>query len=780
MNFIVQLGDEYAGVAGKIAGSSQDAGARLTVAFNEMRIAIGEVLQPAGAQFQEAFAGFISDITPAVVSAAKAVGEGLKFIIDNASQISAIVEFGLKLAGVTLALRALEAMRGPIGLLFTALQSGFTATTAQAAAAQTRLIAFGTTVKTIAASVAAPIVVTFVIVGAELVVRWLQRIKKARDELRDIKTQATGDQFLKEIGGDALTQKQLSSAATSMQQEYGRVTDSVTRLRKELVQLKAAAAGPGSAVLAAAPGIERVQAQLAREEAAQKLIESRYQAIIRRLPNAPTRAAGVAVTEFPNLAGEAGKGKADKAAEKAAREAEKARQEMLRQLKAAQDLNFEEKNRLDLLRQEEPFAKAFAEFAIRRAEIQRKYNDLLNASKSAEERTQLEQARGAAYKQTSLTLQKEINQLTEKAAAPIVDTVDKIKERIAYDREYAKLLKEGITPELAQQLLEIKKAYDESVKALEPAVKAAEAAILKAEAEGASATEIKKYREELEKIQNLPGQKKQEGEAAAQEEADRKKRDKLAQDQAERLKNLYSDIVGTLEDGIVGSLMSGIDALISGAKTLGDALKDIAGGILKDIGQTLIRFAVSSAMRGIFSGAFAANGAYFSGGSADFAQNSIKPFAMGGIVNKPTFFKYADGGAGRFGLMGEAGPEAIIPLKRGPGGRLGVSAYFADSRAALGGGAQQSGKSAFDENRMSLQSTAMIERERRVESLISSGAGSTEIRYSRVGSGDLPFVTEEDMLQAARIAAQEGARLGQQRTLTALKNNPGARRSVGI
>ena len=476
--------------------------------------------------------------------------------------------------------------------------------------------------------------------------------------------------------------------------------------------------------------------------------------------------------------------KAARAAEKAAREAEKARQEMLRQLKAAQDLNFAEKNKLDLLRQEEPFAKAFTEFAVRRAEIQRKYNDLLNASKSAEERTQLEQARGAAYKQTSLTLQKEINQLTEKAAAPIVDTVDKIKERIAYDQEYAKLLKEGVTPELAQQLLEIKKAYDESVKALEPAVKAAEAAILKAEAEGASATEIKKYREELEKIQNLPGQKKQEGEAAAQEEADRKKRDKLAQEQAERLQNLYSDIVGTLEDGIVGSLMNGIDALISGAETLGNTLKNIASGILKDIGQILIRFAINTAMRGIFPGAFAAKGAYFSGGQANFAQNSIKPFAMGGIVTKPTFFKYADGGAGRFGLMGEAGPEAIMPLKRGPNGRLGVDASgireaFVANRNALGNASGQS-DSAFAENREALSTVSSLERERLVERVLSSGSGSTEIKYSRVGSGDLPFVTEEDMLQASRLAAQEGARLGQQRTLAALKNNPGTRRGVGI
>lgn len=71
-------------------------------------------------------------------------------------------------------------------------------------------------------------------------------------------------------------------------------------------------------------------------------------------------------------------------------------------------------------------------------------------------------------------------------------------------------------------------------------------------------------------------------------------------------------------------------------------------------------------------------GGFFSGfkmnakGNA-YAQNGIVPFAMGGIVNKPTMFKFANGGAGNLGLMGEAGPEAIIPLKRGSDGKLGVS-----------------------------------------------------------------------------------------------------------
>ena len=57
-----------------------------------------------------------------------------------------------------------------------------------------------------------------------------------------------------------------------------------------------------------------------------------------------------------------------------------------------------------------------------------------------------------------------------------------------------------------------------------------------------------------------------------------------------------------------------------------------------------------------------------------FAENKIVPYARGGIVNgivnRPTIFPMADG----MGLMGEAGPEAVMPLKRGRGGRLGVEA----------------------------------------------------------------------------------------------------------
>lgn len=65
------------------------------------------------------------------------------------------------------------------------------------------------------------------------------------------------------------------------------------------------------------------------------------------------------------------------------------------------------------------------------------------------------------------------------------------------------------------------------------------------------------------------------------------------------------------------------------------------------------------------------------GGFASFFSDMFSFNAKGGVYtngvyNSPTLFKFANGG--KFGVMGEAGPEAVMPLQRGPDGSLGVRA----------------------------------------------------------------------------------------------------------
>ena len=66
-----------------------------------------------------------------------------------------------------------------------------------------------------------------------------------------------------------------------------------------------------------------------------------------------------------------------------------------------------------------------------------------------------------------------------------------------------------------------------------------------------------------------------------------------------------------------------------------------------------------------------ATSAFAKGGS--FSSAGVQMFAKGGVFNSPTAFQFSEGGAPSLGVMGEAGAEAVLPLKRGRDGRLGVT-----------------------------------------------------------------------------------------------------------
>lgn len=121
MNFLALLGERFGKTALDISKSSQDAGARLTVAFQAMRLEVGNALQPLGAQFQGAFEAFISDITPAVVGSAKAIAAVLSFLTTND-----LVAFGVQLTAVSLGFKGLQVAAAALTSLNVA--SWFTAT----------------------------------------------------------------------------------------------------------------------------------------------------------------------------------------------------------------------------------------------------------------------------------------------------------------------------------------------------------------------------------------------------------------------------------------------------------------------------------------------------------------------------------------------------------------------------------------------------------------------------------------------------------------------------
>ncbi len=127
--------------------------------------------------------------------------------------------------------------------------------------------------------------------------------------------------------------------------------------------------------------------------------------------------------------------------------------------------------------------------------------------------------------------------------------------------------------------------------------------------------------------------------------------------------------VQTLERG----MSRGLRSAIRGAVLDGDSLSDS----LRTLATSMINTAFNSATRPVTDqvGGLVAQGVgslvgglfpFAKGGS--FSQGRVQPFANGGVVSGPTTFPMRGG----TGLMGEAGPEAIMPLSRGPDGKLGV------------------------------------------------------------------------------------------------------------
>ena len=133
----------------------------------------------------------------------------------------------------------------------------------------------------------------------------------------------------------------------------------------------------------------------------------------------------------------------------------------------------------------------------------------------------------------------------------------------------------------------------------------------------------------------------------------------------------FEDALRNLEK-LSASFGSQLSGALKSAAVSGKDLDDI----LRRIGLNLAGLALEQGLKPLQSLA----GGLFSGllgglsGILPFAKGGVPghvvPFAAGGVVSAPSYFP-----VGRnLGLMGEAGPEAILPLQRGADGRLGVAA----------------------------------------------------------------------------------------------------------
>jgi TP901 family phage tail tape measure protein len=225
--------------------------------------------------------------------------------------------------------------------------------------------------------------------------------------------------------------------------------------------------------------------------------------------------------------------------------------------------------------------------------------------------------------------------------------------------------------------------------------------------------------------------------------------------------------------GLISGTMTAKEALGSFFKSVADMFLEMAAQIIAKQMTMIILQTILKALGAISGGtqsagsaagakAFGGSGPKFNPGAfsmpklaangATFA-NGIAQFASGGVVSSPTLFKFADGGTTRTGLMGEAGPEAIMPLKRGPDGSLGVQAN--GLREAMGRPPGATSK-----------------------------APVLNMKFETTSINGVEYVSRDQLESAMAVtrrqAANDGASRGMNMTLDKIQNSPSTRARVGI
>lgn len=150
---------------------------------------------------------------------------------------------------------------------------------------------------------------------------------------------------------------------------------------------------------------------------------------------------------------------------------------------------------------------------------------------------------------------------------------------------------------------------------------------------------------------------------------------KVVQEAAERMRDNGKDAFEDLTRAVEGWGRKATDTFIDFAFKGKASFGDLVTSILADMARIIIQ---RNVMGPLMDTLFPKGGG--AGGGTNFLSTAVAAargffgFAKGDVFDSPTLFKFANGGAMQNGVMGEAGPEAVMPLRRGADGKLGVAA----------------------------------------------------------------------------------------------------------
>lgn len=705
MKFLVQLGVDYSELSKKIAGSSEAAGQRLQVAYNNMRIEVGNALQPIGAEFQDAFAEFIKDITPTLVEILPKVGD---FALALADALNPANSLALKVAGVATAVFLLKkAVDAYIGTKFAAiitthiaLINTMGAKIYMAAAAQGVLNAALGASKVLLASL--PITAVFLgVVGLA-------------DALRQAATdQANFNKLLNEGTVDQLNNALATEKAT-------------LALERRFV---AQGRGEGRAV-----DVSRInRSKLKIEQLEQALAEGMLGGGV--LPyEQPT-----SLTQFPSP--------------KPDEDKDTVKNNFADALKQAQGLELRTAKTLELARAQGAIGRVLAQQANARATLEATILTILEKSKDAKVQQATAAARGNLEEAQRLQLNQQIEAIIERSQQPLQSIIDGINQKLKSEREYAELIKSGVNPEIAQQVVQINRAHEAGLKQLETSINEFEVAKQQREL---TDFELQQLDDLIRKRRVLEGLK---GEATtlafgmpAKENTKLKDFIQQSEDQLKDLQQVAVNVSQGIGNAVGNSLASGIEGLVAGTAKA----KEVFANFLKDVGRVLIQEGAKMIATYIAIGVAKAFAGLLGGGSKpDIHGSNVTEVLNAGDLYNPSSSVFAspmaNGGpvqSGRPYVVGERGPELFVP---GATGRI-------DTNRDL---SQMMGRSP-----------------------VASSSPSMNFTFETTTIGGTEFVSREQLEDAMsmtrRQAAADGAKRGMGMTLDKIQNSPRTRSRIGI
>ena len=440
-------------------------------------------------------------------------------------------------------------------------------------------------------------------------------------------------------------------------------------------------------------------------------------------------------------------------------------------------------------------------------ELENERADLISRSseKSARLNDREERKKQRAIERATKAVERELERTDkafDRASSQLDDIINKHEDKMAFEREYSRLIQEGSTPaaaqqaiELQKQLLELDRSFEKQEQLLKQQVQSVKLSIEKAKAEGATTAELQAQLDRLKDIEaeiNKLPKKKGKAEGAIKESlAPETGRDKI-EAEMDRIQGALTDLIDPSNQVILAANAIGdafsesFKGLITGSMSAQQALANLfsrTADHFADMAAEMIAHAIKMKVLGIalsFFNPTPTNSAAPAPKTGSAFQGTLNPpgqFGSGPGFAPPSSFAPPPVGDFNYGIM---------PMRAAEGG------YFAGpTRALIGEGGEP--EFVIPESKMR-ESMARYSRGARGSSVIpDSGASGTsgegggtavaapiDVRYTVERINSVDYVTADQFQRGMRQAAAQGADQGEKRALFTLRQNTAQRKRIGL